>query len=93
MSYLGDFCHRADGLPFAAVYCAVRFFALDAPLFLATPAVVARVPALLEGAFFAANAPFFLADASPPAFSADPFGEAVSCGFAPVPPLVPLRWP
>jgi hypothetical protein len=91
MSYLCNFCHRAEGLPFAAAYCAVRFFALDAPLFFAAPAVVARVAALLEGAFLAGDAPFFFAAAGPPAFAAEPFEEAVSCGFAPVPPLVPLR--
>jgi hypothetical protein len=91
MSYLGNFCHRAQGLPFAPGYCAVRFFALEAPLFFAAPAVVARVPAFLGGAFFAADAPFFFANAGPPAFAAEPFGEAVSCGFAPVPPLVAPR--
>jgi hypothetical protein len=79
MSYLCNSCRRAEGLPFAAAYCAVRFFAL--------PAVV---PDLRAGAFLAGDAPFFFADAGPPAFAADPLGEAVSCGFAPVPPLVPL---
>ena len=91
MSDLCLFCSRAEGLPTAGSYCGLRFFALAVGVFFAALAIPAVVPALCAGAFAAADAPFFFTDAEPAGSLAEPFAEAVSCGFAPVPPLFALR--
>jgi len=91
MSDLCFFCHCTEGLPIAGGYCGLRLFSLAAAVFFAALAVPVVVPALCAGAFAAPDAPFFLADAEPAGSLAEPFAEAVSCGFAPVPPLAVLR--